>query len=69
MYSLMRSRVHQLSPLEEFAYPDVVLKYLAPENPEGQHIIRLLGTRRNCQNVVETLKVSISEPVVIVPWC
>lgn len=57
MYALMRSRVHQLPPLEEMAYPDVGVKYLTPETPEGQHIIRLTGTRRNCHDVVESLKV------------
>lgn len=57
MYALMRSRVHQLAPLEEMAYPDVGVKYLTPETPEGQHTIRLTGTRRNCHDVVEALKV------------
>ncbi|KAF8311154.1 hypothetical protein DL93DRAFT_1502849 [Clavulina sp. PMI_390] len=56
MYALMRSRVHQLSPLEEKAYPDVGVKYLTPDEIEGQHKIRFFGTRRACHDVVETLK-------------
>ena len=59
LYALMRSRVHQLPPLEEVAYPNVALKYLAPEEPENQ-TIRLIGTRRACGTVVDAMKVRAS---------
>jgi hypothetical protein len=56
LYALMRSRVHQLPPLEEVAYPTVGLTYLPLEGPDSQ-TIRLIGTRRACGTVVEAMKV------------
>lgn len=58
VFPLMRSRIHQIAPLEEVAYPGVVLTYLPQtEELKSHQTIRLVGTRRECNNVVDTIKV------------